>query len=286
MARTYGETLELVGKLAAAGLTDAEIGKAIDLAPASVKEVRELVGKAIGLLEGDAAPKRCGRRSDSRRRAVLDLHDRGFGIDEAAIRLGVSAKTVARHLREAEVVSVPAKVPETAQTDDAVRRRSGRTQAETVALVGKLARSGVPDEAIAEALGLKVRTVQGYKWRAGIVLPSRVPDTAPKGRPVSRRQEVAELALQGLADREIAAATGLMLGTVATYRMFMGIQRRKRPVPESGARLASVELSRQGLTDEEVAERTGLAVGTVGVYRAAAGVPKASVRKPVPPPPR
>lgn len=162
----------------------------------------------------------------------------------------------------------------------------GKAMQARIDQVAAMARSGVHDEAIAEALGLKVRTVQGYKWRAGIVLPSRIPDAAPKGRPASRRQEVAELALAGLSDREIAAATGLMFGTVRTYRMFMGIRRRSRPVPGSGARLASVELSRQGLTDEEVAERTGLAVGTVGVYRAAADVPKASVRKPVPPPPK
>ena len=180
----------------------------------------------------------------------------------------------------------------------------GKAMQARIDQVAAMARSGVPDEAIADALGLKVRTVQGYKWRAGVIRPSPAPSAMEKPR--CRKREVHDLALAGMSDREIAAATGLMFGTVRTYRMFMGIQRRKRPVPGSGGRQASVELSRQGLSDEEVAERTGLAVGTVGVYRAAAGVPKASVRavhggqdrrgvagipkasvrKPVPPPPR
>lgn len=153
----------------------------------------------------------------------------------------------------------------------------GKAMQARIDQVAAMARSGVPDEAIAEALGLKVRTVQGYKWRAGIVLPSPAPSAIEKPR--CRKREVHDLALQGVSDREIAAATGLMLGTVRTYRMFMGIQRRKRPVSGSGAREMSVELSRQGLTDEEVAKRTGLAVGTVGVYRAAAGIAKVSSQK-------
>lgn len=152
--------------------------------------------------------------------------------------------------------------------------------------VAAMSRSGRTDDEIAEALGLHVRTVQGYKWRAGIVLPTRVPEAAPKERPQCRRQEVCELALQKLSDREIAERTGLASATVRSYRMALGIRRRPRPVPGSGARGASVELSCQGLSDEEVAGRTGLSVKSVGVYRAAAGIPKSSVPKPAPPPRR
>lgn len=266
MARTYGETLELVGKLAAAGLTDAEIGKAIDLAPASVKEVRELVGKAIGLLEGATAPKRGGRRPLSRRRAVLDLHGRGFGVDDSAIRLGVSAKAVARHLREAGVASVTAKVPETAQTGDAVRRRSGRTHEETVALVGKLAREGMPNAEIAAEVGLSPKSIRQYRHLAGVVLHEY------RHLGEAETAEIPLLVGKGLTDVEIAARFGCSVATVKRHRQRAGLPSNHILGKARKTRSMVAGLAAKGRTDTEIIEATGLHPGTVIKHRLAAGI--------------
>ena len=430
MARTYGETLELVGKLAAAGLTDVEIGKAIDLAPASVKEVRDLVGKAIGLLdgsvaegaaamasveggrpkadkgprrnlteamvarlakagrpdkeiagilglseltvrsyryasgirgrvkevsskiaqaaemaargasdeeiaklleisvetagvfrswagkrglpaEGAAAPKTGGRRSFSRRRAVLDLHGRGFGVDESAIRLGISAKTVAKHLA--------------AETDqdgigkpDAGRPRSGRTQAETLALVSKLACEGRSDAEIAAELGLSTKSMRQYRHLAGAVDKERhlgaakiaeIPVLAGKGltdreiaarlgcsawtvgnhrrkagvpgnrRTGMSRSIVARLSKSGKGDAEIAEILGLSKTTVRNHRLEAGIVKR-RLTPVKGRPAEALALVAKGLTDRETAARLGLAVSTVTAYRSKAGIKPGRTKAP------
>lgn len=265
MARTYGETLELVGKLAAAGLTDVEIGKAIDLAPASVKEVRELVGKAIGLLEA-AAPKTGGRRPLSRRRAVLDLHGRGFGVDESAILLGISAKAVARHLREAGVAQIkaPEKRESGKRVSDAVRGKARRrTRAETVALVGKLAREGMPDAEIAAELGLSPASIKQYRYLAGVVLHQY------RHLGETEIAEIPVLVGKGLTDGEIAARFGCSVTTVANHRRKAGVPAIRRG---GISRSMVARLAKSGKGDAEIAGILGLAKGTVRIYRIEAGI--------------
>lgn len=291
--RTFGETLELVGKLAGVGLTDAEIGKAMGLAPHSVKEVRELVGKAIGVLEGSVVAGTAPHAGD---------HDRpGKAVSgKKAERLPKAGKPARRDVTEAMVARLAKAGKRDAEiagilglsifTVGPYRRASGilrrpegdpsRKIPPEIAQVVEMAASGMVDAEIAKLLELSVETVAVYRSCG-----KRLSGNPPRG--FGRLPEVAALVREGLVDKEVAARTGLSLATVQIYRRKAGLERRlpERDAGRPGKKATATadrtkaktvelvgKLALGGMPDAEIAERLGLSRGSMRQYRHLAGV--------------
>lgn len=247
-SRTRAETVAKVAELLKAGLKRAEVAEALGISPGTVREYK----RAAGLT-------RPGMRCDGGRETAVELARQGLTVSEIASRLHRCPSAVAKALDEAgvEVASVGeanrAKVAELAAkglTDTEIteatglalatvvnhrraagiryRDRSGSRMREAAELSGQ----GLSAAEVAARLGLKESTVGSYRYMAPSAFPSAGtpdglrPESRVRQKPASIRvEEVAGLVREGLDDPEVAARTGLSLGSVVFYRRKAGLGR-------------------------------------------------------------
>lgn len=236
--RTQAETLALVAKLACEGRSDAEIAAELGLSTKSMRQYRHLAG-AVDKERHLGAAKIA---------EIPVLAGKGLTDREIAARLGCSAWSVGNHRRKAGVPG---------------NRRTGMSRS----IVARLAKSGKGDAEIAEILGLSKTTVRNHRLEAGIVKRRLTP---VKGRPA----EALALVAKGLTDRETAARLGLAVSTVTAYRSKAGIKPGRTKAPTAGSRnglprkVAKVmEMAARGLSDAEIGKLLDVSPKTVGVYR-------------------
>lgn len=135
-----------------------------------------------------------------------------------------------------------------------------------------LLKQGMTDEAMAETMGVKVRTLRWWKRRWGLQTPK------PLAQPEAR-ERVEGLLAQGKTNDEIADELGVVPHTVYMARRRWGLEpavEPKRP-PCSCAQLG--RMLAQGATDAQLVERLGVPLHVVRQLRTSCGLVNPSQAK-------